>query len=148
MSLDVYLTLPGAQVERSTGIFIREDGRNKEITRAEWDARFPDSEPFTVTSDDSDEVFSRNITHNLNKMADAAGLYDALWRPDEHGMEKAADLLVPLAQGLWLLKSDPERFKAFNPTNGWGDYSGLVEFTERYLAACAAYPTADVRVSR
>ena len=29
------------------------------------------------------QVFSANITHNLGKMADEAGIYKALWRPDE-----------------------------------------------------------------
>ena len=29
------------------------------------------------------EVFSRNITHNLNKMADVAGIYDVLWGADD-----------------------------------------------------------------
>lgn len=28
-------------------------------------------------------VFSQNVTHNLGKMADAAGIYYALWRPEE-----------------------------------------------------------------
>ena len=28
-----------------------------------------------------EDLYSANITHNLGKMADAAGLYEALWRP-------------------------------------------------------------------
>lgn len=94
------------------------------------------------------EVYWRNITHNLNRMAKEAGIYKHLWRPDEIGVTKAAQLIGPLADGLALLTSDPERFKVFNPPNKWGDYEGLVEFVKEYLAACIANPDADVQVSR
>lgn len=94
------------------------------------------------------EVYWRNITHNLNRMATEAGIYKELWRPDEIGITKAAQLIEPLTKGLELLRSDPERFRAFNPENGWGSYEGLCNFVESYLAACRAEPDADVRVSR
>lgn len=42
MSLDVYLTMREAKRPHTrSGIFIREDGQQKEITRAEWDVRPP-----------------------------------------------------------------------------------------------------------
>lgn len=94
------------------------------------------------------EVYWRNITHNLNKMADAAGIYNHLWRPDEIEFTKAGQLIEPLTAGLALLRSEPDRFKAFNPPNGWGDYDGLVSFVEEYLAACRETPEADIHVSR
>jgi hypothetical protein len=97
---------------------------------------------------ESDEVYTANITHNLAKMAGEAGLYECMWRPDEFGLTIASQLVTPLKRGLALLLSDPERFKAFNPPNGWGCYEGLVDFVERYLAACERYPTAAVRVWR
>lgn len=149
MSLDVWLKQPGAQRDTSERIYVREDGQTREITRAEWDARFPDREPFTVSPlEDSDEVYSANITHNLNKMADEAGIYKALWRPEEIGIERAEQLISPLRDGLALLNSKPERFKEFNPPNGWGDYGGLCRFVADYLAACERYPNATVHVSR
>lgn len=94
------------------------------------------------------EVYQRNVTHNLNKMADAAGIYQHLWRPGELGLTKAGELIDPLRSGLVLLLSDPERFKAFNPENGWGSYEGLVDFVGEYLAACEAHPDAEIRISR
>lgn len=94
------------------------------------------------------EVYWRNITHNLGQMAEQAGIYRELWRPDEIGITKAAQLVAPLADGLERLTREPERFKKFNPDNGWGSYEGLVEFVTAYLAACVAHPDADVRVSR
>jgi len=94
------------------------------------------------------EVYSRNITHNLNKMADAAGIYKHLWRPDEIGITKAAQLIEPLRAGLELLRAEPERFIPLEPENKWGTYDGLVNFVTEYLDACIKSPDADVEVSR
>ena len=94
------------------------------------------------------DVFSRNITHNLGKMAAAAGIYQHLWRPEELGIKTAGELVKPLADGLFRLKNDPEHFRKFNPTNGWGDYEGLVKFVDEYLGACMEYPDAEIYVSR
>jgi len=151
MSLDVYLSVPGERVtRRGSGIFIRENGATKEITREEWDERNPGHEPAIapIAPGASEEVFWRNITHNLGRMASEAGIYKHLWRPEEIGITKAAQLIGPLSAGLELLRSSPERFKVLNPANGWGDYDGLVDFVDAYLAACKAHPDADVSVSR
>lgn len=150
MSLDVYLTLKSIQnVDFGSRIFIREDGQNKEITRAQWDERFPDREPILVQPiDDSDEVYSANITHNLNTMANEAGIYQYLWMPEELEITRASQLIEPLRTGLVLLESDPIRFKEFNPANGWGNYDGLVQFVKDYLRACEEYPDAEVSAWR
>ena len=93
-------------------------------------------------------IYDRNITHNLNKMADEAGIYKHLWRPEEIEITKAAQLIEPLREGLSLLLSDPDRFKKFEPENKWGDYDGLVDFVREYLAVCEENPNASVNVSR
>lgn len=148
MSLDVYLERPGVAEARDQ-ILIREDGRLKEITREEWDRRHPGREPVIFHDDGLDGyIFSRNITHNLTRMANEAGIYEHLWRPEEVGATVGADLIEPLCGGLALLKSDPERFRKLNPSNGWGDYKGLVEFVEEYLEACKKYPEATIRTHR
>ncbi len=145
MSLDVYLE--GAPAVQHTGIFVREDGQTREITRAEWDQRFPGIEPVTAEVS-GDYLYQANITHNLGKMADAAGIYKHLWRPDEIGITKASELIEPLSAGLKRLKAEPDKLKEFNPSNGWGTYEGLVEFVTNYLDACKQSPDAVVRVSR
>lgn len=94
------------------------------------------------------EVYWANITHNLNVMADAAGIYGALWRPDEHGLMKAGQLVPILEKGLADLKARPEYFKTFDAPNGWGTYIHFVPWVEKYLEACKENPDADVRVSR
>ena len=93
-------------------------------------------------------VYRDNITHNLGKMAGEAGVYEALWRPDEHEYETAKQIIPILKAGLALLQGDQARFEAFNPENGWGDYDGLVEFVADYLAACEEFPEATIYVSR
>ena len=147
MSLDVYLTDPTTSV-KSGGIYIRENGATKQVSREEWDKLHPFTEPVSVAESEGAEVYWRNITHNLSKMAGQAGLYEALWRPEEIGATKAKHLIEPLQAGLVRLRAEPEKFKAYNPSNGWGDYDGLVEFVADYLGACLANPGAEVRVSR
>lgn len=150
MSLDVYLEIPGdADALADERIYVRRDGRTEEVTRAEWDQMYPDRAPIAVVAPAyGGDVYWRNITHNLGRMADAAGLYAPMWRPDEHGWTHARDLIEPLRDGLAALQADPDRFKAFNPENGWGDYDGLLDFATSYLAACMKWPDAEVRVSR
>lgn len=154
MSLDVYLTLEdkNQKIEIGSGIFIRENGSTREIPREEWDKKFPGTEPVVFLKDESDydygEVFSANITHNLNTMADEAGIYYHLWRPDECNITKARELIDALTAGLWKLRSDSDYFEQFEPENGWGNYEGLVAFVEKYLNACKTYPEANVSVWR
>ena len=154
MSLDVYLktdkepTQYRAIVDR---IFIREDGQNREITREEWDERFPGREPVVFSPIDGhldDYVFTSNITHNLGAMAREAGLYEPLWRPEEIGITHASQLIDPLREGLTHLLAEPDRMQEFNPENGWGTYEGLIRFTAGYLAACEQWPDAVIEVSR
>lgn len=94
------------------------------------------------------EVYSANITHNLNAMAEAAGIYQHLWRPEEIGITNAAQLIEPLERGLAALRADPAKFQAFNAKNGWGLYEHLVAFVEEYIAACRDNPDAEVRARR
>lgn len=151
MSLDVYLTTDTLQIKKpSSGIFVREHGRTVEITQEKWNRKHPGHTPviYEQVETETTNVFSSNITHNLNDMATEAGIYQHLWRPEEINITTARELIEPLRQGLHNLKSEPERYKKFNPVNGWGDYEGLVKFVETYLNACYEYPNAKVSVDR
>jgi hypothetical protein len=94
------------------------------------------------------EVYKANITHNLNRMAKEADIYEHLWRPEEILIGEASQLIKPLEEGLELLRSDPERFMKFDAPNGWGVYQNFVKFVREYLEACRESPNAKVRVSR
>ena len=101
-------------------------------------------------------VFSGNITHNLGKMAgevklrNGKTLYDVLWRPEEcsYGYTKAFEILSLLHEGMVELIRFPEKYKAYNPENGWGSYEALVNFVREYHTACLDNPNAELRVSR
>lgn len=151
MSLDVYL-IDSEQHPRpaSSGIFIREGGKNLEITEEEWYKRHPNREPIRVShaSDETDELYHDNITSNLGQMASHAGLYDALWQPDTRGWTHAHDIILVLRAGLQALQRDPELYKQYDADNGWGTYEQFVPFVIEYLEACQKWPDARIEVSR
>lgn len=93
-------------------------------------------------------VYTRNITHNMGRMAEAAGIYKHIWRPEELNIKTAGELIEPLTEGLARLKANPVHFRQFNPANGWGNYENLVKFVDEYLDACIADPDATIEVSR
>jgi hypothetical protein len=96
----------------------------------------------------SEALFDANITHNLNRMAREAGIYEVVWRPEEIGITKAQQLIEPLTAAIALMRADPPRFEAYNSPNGWGLYEHFLPWLERYLRACREYPDAGVSVSR
>lgn len=97
---------------------------------------------------DTEYLYDANITHNLGTMANKAGIYYALWRPDEKGWKLAKDITPILEKGLADLKARPVYFQKFNAENGWGLYEHFVPFVEKYLEACKEYPEAVIAVSR
>lgn len=101
-----------------------------------------------LTNADGVMVYEANITHNLTGMADAAGIYMPIWRPDEVGIRRASQLIDALAAGLLALENDPDHFSQFNAPNSWGMYKHFVPFVEQYLEACRANPDATVSVYR
>lgn len=147
MSLDVSLIVEEPIKKRGTGVFVRDGGKTMELTPDEVLDKWPDAE-VQYNQYETNEVFTANITHNLNKMAEEAGIYIALWRPEERNWKLAEELIEVLAEGLAYLKERPEHFKTFNPDNGWGTYEILVDFTENYLQACKDFPKAVIEVSR
>lgn len=101
-----------------------------------------------TNTEEEETVYDANITHNLGKMAGEAGIYEALWRPEEIGKEKASEIVELLEKGLSDLKERPDYFEQFNASNRWGLYKHFVQFVEKYLEACKEYPDAKIEVSR
>jgi len=93
------------------------------------------------------EAFYNSISHNYVPMAKEANVYKALWHPGENGFKKAHSIVPALEKGLKKLKGDPDYFKQYNPTNGWGSYESLISFIEDVLNACLKYPNADIYTS-
>jgi hypothetical protein len=115
-----------------------------------------------------ESLYSSNITHNLNRMADEAGLYEALWRPyqlkpgydipekdyeaenafEEANPVRAHEIIPIIEKGLEDMKARPKHYKTFNSSNGWGMYEHFVPFIEKYLKALKEYPEAFVECDR
>lgn len=140
MSLDVYLSLKRDELPKAAKAvaLLREHGFDE----------FADEISWRHDTSDCDTVYAANITHNLTRMANEAGIYGACWRPEEIGVTKAAELIPLLREGLAKLEADPRHFEAFNAPNGWGLYEHFVPWVQNYLAACEEYPDADVSASR
>jgi len=94
------------------------------------------------------EVFEANVVHNLGEMAEEAGLYKILWRPEEIDILLAKDAVPILERGLKALKENPEDFYPFAPEDKEGTYESLVKLVEDYLIACLRFPEGRISVSQ
>lgn len=101
-----------------------------------------------LESESGEALYERNITHNLNQMAKAAGIYDCLWNPNETGITHANQIIEPLSIGTAKLATQKRVFEEFNAPNGWGMWEHFLPFCADYLQACRDYPDALVRVSK
>lgn len=106
-----------------------------------------------------------NYTHNTNAMIEAvvgdaiAATPEPFWSAlgndtmgrgawwmllDGLSGQEGAELLDRIASGL---AAQPERFRAMNPPNGWGDYDRLLAVLREMCAAGARHPAATWRTS-
>jgi chromosome segregation ATPase len=139
MSLNLYFFKKGVNLqeirEKISNLYEKKQAIQKEIEQLE-DAY------------DDAELASLNITHNLNKMAEAVGLYEVLWRPEEIGITSASQMIPLLEKGIKELETYPEKYKAFNAPNGWGKYENFLSFCQSALHRCREYPDAVIEASR
>ncbi len=98
-------------------------------------------------TENGEEVYWANITHNLTDMAAEAGIYKELWSPEEIGATHARDLIGSVGIGLQKMIDDPAKYEAHNSPNGWGLYEHFVPWITKYLEACNAHPDAEIYVS-
>ena len=150
MSLDVYLTIDGTLPSpESSGLFIRKNGVTREVSRKEWDEKFPGCGPVALISEQlSLEVFTANDGGEFYWISEWAGIYEVLWEPEESGVERAVQLIEPLKNALTRLRSNPEKFRSMNVLfpGRWDTYCEFVPWVEAYLQACEKWPQAKVSV--
>lgn len=85
-----------------------------------------------------------NYTYNVSEMYyDAFGLKEGLRGLHDMGCESARK---HLADAIKKMESDPEKYRAMNPENGWGDYEGALNFLKRIRKDCAKHPKAKVGI--
>jgi hypothetical protein len=89
------------------------------------------------------EETSRNYTSNCNKM-----LYtikpNFKWSDFNH--RPACEVAPKIMDFIIDLEMNPDKFRAMNPTNGWGHYVSFVEFLQAIWRDCQKYPSALVGV--
>ena len=68
--------------------------------------------------------YDRNYTYNVSPMFYEAMGGDGIASIEGKTGEEAAPLL---SQAIKAMVEEPEKYKAMNPANGWGDYDGALE---------------------
>ena len=88
----------------------------------------------------------RNYTSNVSGMwTEAIGenLGDLIDR-----ITRAGDLVEPVTRGIVAMRADPDKYRAMNPSNGWGKYEGALAYLEWILRTATEYPDVEVSVWR
>ena len=102
MSLDLYIISKKPVKHKGTGVWVRENGQNKELSPEEAKERFPNNE-FPEFEIEDDEYWHNNITSNLRKMSEQCtysnngieySLYRMLWHPEETGLLDDGNVLT------------------------------------------------------
>ena len=140
MGLDLSISCNKTFIKKTTGVFIRENGMNKELkTIEEVKKYFPNSDISHIKEYEyeSNNVFDKHITHNLWKMASKVvskennTLYYLLWRPEEIGFTIINESYIKnIKECLDYLIEKRKELEKYNPPNGFGSYESLYEFVK------------------
>lgn len=85
----------------------------------------------------------RNYTSNVSPMWSEALGHHITELENRPGRE-CYPLLVAATE---LMEAQPDRFKAMNPENGWGDYDGALSVLRELASWCRKYPDALLEMS-
>jgi hypothetical protein len=82
----------------------------------------------------------------------SVGCVVPIWREagcdlTELGGRISGEVIPELSAALDVMRSDPERFRAINPVNGYGIYKGCMDFLGRLVLLFWEYPEATISVS-
>ncbi len=143
MSLDLTIKTNKLIRHVSTGVYIREDGCTKELkTIDDVKKHFPNKDISHICEQVyyDDELWTKNITHNLSEMAehviinDQINLCDLLWKPKDNGFDIVTQIYIDyISNALRILKSKKKELEKFNPKNNWGNYDLLLDFVNEYM---------------
>lgn len=143
MSLDLYIKGKTPVLHKGTGVFIRENGKNIELSPEEVKKKWPNAKVEEI-EEYNNTWWHANITHNLGTMAkqvsvDGYTLYQLLWRPEETDLlsnDSPTERYVEcVGKALKELKLHRAALIMYNPSNGWGTYRDLLDFTADFLDA-------------
>lgn len=95
---------------------------------------------------EEDSEFITCITYNLSQMMDECGIYEHLIEKGIQLSHKTDEFIKPLHESIKRLESDPEYFRKFNASNGFGKYEDLVRSLKQILEACKDNPGEILKV--
>jgi hypothetical protein len=116
------------------------------------------------TEEETTDVGYWNLTYNLLDMLNVAfGLTDepnGLSVPEQVVFKKegskyyfdqwknktAQECEQSVQDAIERMEADPEKYKQYNPPNGWGTYEGALTILRDFLKTCREYPHAKVRI--
>lgn len=98
-----------------------------------------------VTEKVETQVISKNITHNVSGMWKEAGIHEELYNSDG---KKALEIIPALEAGFKLMAEDPERFKAFDASNGWGTYRHALPWLAELISELKNHPNGIITISK
>ncbi len=136
MSLDLYILSTKPIKKTGSGIYVRDQGKTRELkTKEEIQKWFPGSD-VEIKEYETTEIFDGNITHNLAEMASHVisgdyTLYTLLWEP--FVCKVTQEYIDCVKKGLEYLTLHEEDLKPYNPSNGWGSYETLLDFTRSFI---------------
>ena len=84
-----------------------------------------------------------NMTYNVSPMFQEALGGDGLMGMQGH---KAKDSIPLLQQAVKDMRDHPDKYKAMNPSNGWGDYHGALAYLEKLLESCKDHPRCTIYI--
>lgn len=92
------------------------------------------------------KVWEANITSNLVRMADAAGLYNALWQTSDNDGVTTAEQLTPLLRhAIDSMLENPAYYKVHDNVNNWGTYEEFLPWLKKLLKVCRKFPEAQIQ---
>lgn len=99
--------------------------------------------PPCVTCGNSESVDIGGQTYNVSPM-----YYDAFGGEGLRGLDgkQCREALPLLVAAVERMQAEPEKYRAMNPKNGWGNYEGALETLVKLREACERYPTGTVVV--
>lgn len=87
-----------------------------------------------------------NITYNLSPMFVECLNTEGEGLRGLHG-RVAANALPIVIGGLHSMLMDPDKYKAMNPSNGWGDYHVALQFLFNMAKVLGEYPGTTIHIS-
>lgn len=85
------------------------------------------------------------INHTANTAAmikEVCGSYPSDWNG-----KNGAELTPILESGTTELRCYSQKYRQFEPMNGWGSVESTLDFLDRILKNCKSYPTAVIEVN-